>query len=219
MATGATLISDTRQQADAVHKIEFLPDAELLVCVNDGIRELWDLLVSADPNWGLASPASTSLTANDNTYTLPATFYRLAGVDRDMGGSNYAALPSFNFEHRNDPGYLGYRLAGLELRVEPASRCAGSYRVWYVETAPELASTAATLDTRLAPWKRFIVLTAAISALTKEETDASPLIALRNGYVATIGPLMRNRDVGRPERVTDVRPAWWGMDPADWLPR
>ena len=56
-------------------------------------------------------------------------------------------------------------------------------------------------------WEEHVVLSVAIRLLAKEESDTSDLRAERDRIEARILMARGKRDVGRPERVTNVRAA------------
>lgn len=60
-------------------------------------------------------------------------------------------------------------------------------------------------------WEEYVVLDAAIRALTKEESDPSPLYAEKQEIVQRINEMADSRDKGSPKRLVDVTGGWANM--------
>jgi hypothetical protein len=92
----------TRERADQVNST-FISDAELTGYVNQSAYELYDLLVSkyGDNYWASSSNITTD--GVNETYALPADFYKLLGVDLQTSGttSGWLTLKSFTMAERN----------------------------------------------------------------------------------------------------------------------
>ena len=70
----------SRQRADMVNS-KFVTDAELNTYINASYAELYDLLIaSRGENYFVLSYNFTT-SINQDTYALPADFYKLMGVD------------------------------------------------------------------------------------------------------------------------------------------
>lgn len=207
--TIATLRTMALQKAD-MENSSFVGTDELNRVLQDGYAELYDLLTAKNQDYYLGDPTSFTLTSS-NKYALPADFYKVVGVDISENGKWYELDP-FNFNERNHSSLRGpylhrrrrYRVMGTNLHITPDDDYAGSYRIWYYPTCPVLV-TVGSLDVHAENWREYIVLTAAIYCLTKEESDSSALELKRQALRKHIEELAASRDVGRSARIQDVR--------------
>jgi hypothetical protein len=210
------LRTEARQRAD-MEDSEFVSDSELTIYINDSYSELYDLLVSKFADYYVKTPASPptfTVARGDSTYALPSDFYKLIGVDRQSNGSDYYTIRPYMFEERNSRNntelYRGahpkvrYRIIGAYLKFTPESEAAGNYRIWYVPNYTALSATSDTIDVHTDKWKQFIVVSTAIKMLQKEESDVTVLLNEKAELKRRIEEMAANRDVGEPERVTDV---------------
>jgi hypothetical protein len=76
----------SRQRAD-MENSEFVTDAELTIYINGSIAELHDLLVASYGSDYFLSSTTFSTVAGTESYSLPADFYKLMGVDVQVSGS------------------------------------------------------------------------------------------------------------------------------------
>src|SRR5688572_30382482 len=211
--TVASIITKAKQLSD-MENSNFVSASEWLAYVNDGYKELYDLLVSKFEDYYTVSSLFT-VAAGATSYSLPAAFYKLRGLDRSAGGGDWYALNQFNFQNRNRssaaPRFQGvtpaveYRILGSSLIFSPDNLAPGDYRLWYVPLATTLTSTADTVD-GVNGWENYIEVCAAMSALVKEESDVSALVLQRQNLGRRIEEMAANRDVGAPQQVTDVTP-------------
>jgi hypothetical protein len=205
----------TRERADQVNST-FISDTELNGYVNQSAYELYDLLVSkyGDNYWASSSTITTDGT--NDTYVLPADFYKLLGVDLQTNGatSGWLTLKSFTMAERNRNwrpnvgpvlGIAGlrYRLLGDRLWLTPMPISGQVLRIWYVPRMNELTLDASTLD-GISGWHEYVIVDAAIKCLIKEESDPSALMAVKAGLIKRIEDAASNRDEGAPPVVSDV---------------
>lgn len=216
MTSLAQLQTESRQRAD-MENSEFVTDSELTTYINRSYRKLYDLLVSKFNDYFIVSPENPpqfTLAAGEATFDLPENFYKLVGVDRSTGGNDWYVLRPFNFEDRNSRRnvylYRGlyptvrYRIIGNILRFMPEDQAVGTYRYWYVPKFTPLVESTDELDINCDIWSEYIVVDAAIKMLQKEESDVSVLKVEQAELVRQIEEMAANRDVGEPERVTDI---------------
>lgn len=205
-----SLREQVRQRADMVNS-EFVSDSELNQYISDSYAELYDLLVLKFEDYYLTESTFT-VASGAESYTLPTDFYKLRGVDKDLGSGDYVELRPFNFIDRNkDPVYeayngvcsVRYRILGSTLRFTPADQAPGDYRLWYVPRFTALTTDASTVD-GVNGWEVYIVTDAAIKCLQKEESDVSVLMALKADLRARIEAAGAERDAGYPDRIVDV---------------
>jgi hypothetical protein len=216
MATLAQLRTQARQRADMVNS-EFVSDSELNQYIQDSYAELYDILVGKFEEYYISEPLAFTVASGANTYSLPADFYKLRGVDRLLSGSDYVELEPFNFNERNKrsrlrPEYVRYRMLGSKLYFTPEDAAAGSYRLWYVPKATTLSTDASTVD-GINGWEVFVVTDAAIKCLQKEESDVSVLMAQKMELKKRIEEMAANRDAGASGQIADLRDdleEFWG---------
>ena len=208
------------------------PLAEVTDCINEGIAELYDLIVSVEdqPYYLSSVPFNTSSTSD--TYTIgpgqavPAPdFYRGKGLDIEFGQNIIRTAYPFTWNERNRYKYLGgwvytqpvaYRFIGkttsnpafaafdsVKLMPQPGGQF--SCQLWYNPTPPYLVAGTDTFD-GINGFEEHAVLTAAIKLLTKQEQfeHAQALMAERARQEARILGMIPSRDAECPPRVQDV---------------
>lgn len=219
MATTMTLLqlrTAARQRADMVNST-FISDAELTSYVNQSAYELYDLLVEKyGDDYFVKLPAPTYTTDGvSTTFTLPADFYKLIGVDLAVSMPDWwVTLKPFEmaernrFALRNFQSFYGlsnlrYKLAGNSIWFSPTPPAGQSYRLWYVPRWTELAADADTLD-GVSGWTEYVVVDAAIKMMQKEESDVSALMVQKQALLKRIETAAANRDAGMPHTVSDT---------------
>jgi hypothetical protein len=159
LVTVSDLATRARRAAD-MEASAFVTDAEVRGYVNDGLTELWDLLVGAYGEDYFLQQSTFTLSGSAETVALPSDFYKLRGVDLALSGTNYLPVNKYGWRRRNRgtwyPGGaqvgtfvdMEYRLEQGKVRFTP--KAGGSYggRIWYVPTSPvlQLWNAIATTD-------------------------------------------------------------------------
>lgn len=214
MSRTATLLSlrtQVRQRADVEQHTRRFTDAEITLYLNQSWAELYELIIGSGEEFYLSSTTTTTTSAID-TYPLPADFYRLTGVDVDVGGPQPIPIRRFTFRERSRYLYLdgwsygrpvSYRLWGGNIKFTPVP--GGAYRVtiWYYPAPVSMSGDSDTID-GVAGWEEFIVLDAAIKCLHKDGRDASALVNQREIVRQRVLGSVIGRDAAEPERVTDI---------------
>lgn len=125
----------------------FVTDSELDIYINNSYLELYDIVVSRFEDYYTTS--TTFNIASGNTEALPADFYKLRGVDYNVGGTFYE-MRKWNFNDRNILDrpynilytryldYRRYRIVGSNLQIIPEDKATGDYRLWYVPLATRM---------------------------------------------------------------------------------
>jgi hypothetical protein len=210
--TLASLRDQARLRAD-MQNSKFVSDAEFNQYISDSYAELYDLLVSKFEDYYTADPLVFHVDSG-NTYDLPVDFYKLKGLDRALSDSNdWYTLRPFTFEDRNArrsatrfrglyPA-IRYRIFGNKILFSPDDQAAGNYRMWYIPRYTPLVNDTDTVEDVIG-WEVYIVVDAAMKALQKEESDISVIMAMKQALIARIDTMAANRDVGEPDRVTDI---------------
>jgi hypothetical protein len=187
--------------------------------INEANQKLHGMLVDALGEEYVSSSASFTTIANTSDYAVPASFYKLYGVDLDYHGV-MRSLKQYTRAERNTyrelhPEYLPrYSLVGTNIRLYPIPTAGLTGAILY---APEATTLVNSGDTVNYPngWQRFIVIDAAIQALAKEESDVRTLAAERAAIIKEIEQTKEQRDLATPKRVVDLEVAesfiedWW----------
>lgn len=185
----------------------FITDAEFNNYINDSYAELYDLLTASFEDYFVADPVSFTLSST-NTYPLPATFYKLRGLDFKLSDTDWAEVKEFNFAERNR--YRSdlactrrYRIMGQKLYVLPETASSGTYQLWMIPRFTPLASDTDVMGDVL-DFAEYVVIDAAIKALIKEESDISALAMQKQAMTDRVITMAARRDVDQPERIADV---------------
>jgi hypothetical protein len=208
--TLANLRTQARYRANMENSL-FITDAELNGYINSSIAELHDLMIGAyDSEYSVTYSDTTTTTTTD--YSLPATFYKLKGVDYGTTNDFYALKP-FNFNERNKDKALSfhslgepnirYRIVGSQLKLSAAPDAGKTLRIWYVPVATVLSADADTLDD-LNQYYEYVVVDAAIKMLHKEESDVTILAAYKMDLRKRIETMAQNRDASASPSITDI---------------
>jgi hypothetical protein len=191
----------------------FIANARWGYWVDDGVEELYQLMIAADPQlfrqsalFTLAGATNwTDLTALiGTTPSAVLNFRQLLGVTRNPVTPNRQTLHRFNFAERDVQWQKPtYRPMGNLLYIEPMEQAPGDYVVFYGQGCAYPFATAANLDDRMEPWAEYIETFAAIQGLVKEKSDTRALEA-RLAAIAEALEETANRDAGEPDSITDV---------------
>jgi hypothetical protein len=192
----------------------FVEDSELNQYINSSYQELYDLLVASFEDYYTLAPVTFSISSGSNTYSLPADFYKLRGVDCSLDSVNYYTMQPFDFANRNNfnqsVGVLNagqyqnqYRIVGDKIYITPEDNAVGSYRIWYVPRATTLALDSSTLD-GINGWEEYVVVDAARQCLDKEESDTQALMLEKEALKQRIITMAARRDAGMPKSITDI---------------
>jgi hypothetical protein len=211
--TLAQLRTNARNRADMAGS-QFVSDAELNGYLNSSANELWDLLVSTVEDYGLSS-STVSLVAGTDTYSLPASFYKLRGVDLvDSNGNIIATLKPYNFRERasysysptwNLAGlaYLRYHVQGNSIKFVPLPNQNQNVLLWFIPVLTQMVSDSDTLD-GVNGFEEYVVVDAARKMRIKEESDTSQLDMEKAALKQRIESMAASRDQGSCELITDV---------------
>lgn len=207
------LKTQARDRADMA-KSGFVSDSELTTYINSSIAELFDILIQAySSDYYISTYIFTSV-PNQDTYALPADWYKLRGVDAKLNGSDFLTVSSFNFNERNRFKQDGvwnlygvptirYRQVGDNIVFEPTPDGAVQIKLWYVPLAVKLVADGDILKD-LNQFSEYVVVDTAIKMRVKEETDTTVLETQKAALLKRITDAAQNRDVGESESVSDV---------------
>lgn len=206
-ATLASIILEARQRADAVTPSptnDFTTDTELLTYANKAYRQLLDLIISCGDSAIELLVTSTTLTT---PYTLPADFYRLAGIDvpNDTATGTWLALKPFQWRQRNDftdTSRPRYRLVNGLLKFSPSTAAPSSVRLWYVPYATDLSAVGSV--TSYNGWDDYLVGSVAAAICVKEDRDPSPHLGLVQQAAARVQAMCGDLILTDPQTVAQV---------------
>ena len=212
--TLAQLKQATRERSDMVNS-NFISESELTQYINQAYGELYDLIVSRFEDEYIYEYDFT-VSGSATSVPLPSDFYKLKGLDYqlDASGDRWESVSKFNFEQRNSyysqsAAYVGtcgkyYRIVGGNISLKPNNNASGTYKLWYIPTYRKLVTESDTLS-GVNGWEDYIIITASIDMLDKQESDTSTLRAQKKAIIDRIATMAANRDVGGIEYVTDVK--------------
>lgn len=201
------LISRVRERTDTVGS-SFVSDSAITDWINEAHSKLHGMLVEAFAEEYSFKVEDFTTVAGQTDYPVTCCFYKLYGVDLDLGG-RILSLKPFNRNERNfhrnmrSSSVPGYRLSGNVLRIFPAPQPGLTGQISYAAEATLLSSGS---DTVKYPngWERFIVLDAAIQVLIKEESETSALVRERELIRTEIEKAKELRTLDGPYRVVDM---------------
>lgn len=209
MVTLGSIREQVRQQADMVNSL-FCSDAEINQYISSSYKELYDILIQKyGENYYVQTPYSFTTDGTNEFYDLPEDFYKLLGVDQQIGNI-WVNVRQFNFNDRNQNQFntggsqrFRYRINGNQLWLKPLPASGQPIRVWYIPTPMDLADDADEIN-GVSGWEEYIVVDAAIKCKNKEESDVQVLFAMKQQLLKRIEEAAGNRDAGTPATITDV---------------
>lgn len=223
-----------QQRADRVNS-NFITLPEWNLYINQAMMELYDLLITTYEDYGIAAPAAFYTDGSTNLYSLPngiltfkdtnganfvaAPFYKLRGVDLGVntGPNGWVTMKKFVFADRNKYFYPNsastiygvfnaqYRLLGNKIMFIPVPSSGQPIRLWYVPRLPYLLQETDLTTVSISGWIEYVIVEAAIKALTKEESDVSVLLAQKVALQSRIEGSASNRDANEPDHIQDTR--------------
>jgi hypothetical protein len=167
-------------------------NGERMALFNEAYCELYDLLVTSFGDY-YVSEASFNLTTGTFNYSLPADFYKLIGVDYQIGSTptSYVTLKPYTEMERN--GMMG----------TVGNIPSGVIRLRYVPS-PTQYTTGTEIVQGISGWETLLVIIMAIAMKEKEESDTGPLERQLARQMKRIEEASQNRDIGMPGRVNDI---------------
>ncbi len=218
-----TLRSQVRSRTN-MENSQFVTDDECDLYINQGYEELYDYLVNSFEDYSLTSQELT-LGSGDILYFSP-NLYKLRGVDKKISNNNWYSLQRFMFKDRNkynnSPSILyeniynnvQYNMEGDHIRFIPSEQAVGTYKIWYI---PNITLLDGYVNVRsdLEKFVDYIITSASIKCLAKEESDVSVFGAQLEMIKQRITKMMTNRDDAIPKRVGSWQDAeyrglgWW----------
>lgn len=204
-----------RERADQQNS-GFIQDSELVTLINESCQTLYDLLIAqyGEEYYTSPIPSQITLIAGQKVYSLPADFYKVRGVDLNIGGEAIT-LKKFSFSERNkyNGSYavhsglangvrLQYRIIKNKLVINQQDTASGYFDLWYI---PRFTKLVADIDEMedFNGWEKFVVIDAAIKCKHKGEESTTDLFKELALIRQDIKSASRERDIGSSERVGD----------------
>ena len=208
----ASLRESARQRADQVNS-GFVTDAELTNYINLSLTELYDLLVDAyGEDYYTKNPPELITTTGLDNYPLPLDFYKLQGVDLQIDSVTFRTLRPFMMAERNRYRLNGgwgeqtnmYKINGNRIYFLPLPPAGKVFRLWYVPVCPTLVNGTDEFDF-INGWEEYVIIDAAIKMMIKEESSIQELLIQKNAMTQRLIKMKKDRDIGSPLRIVDVR--------------
>ena len=188
--------------------------------ITEARKQLYNIVTQAFGNDYYSSSTYTYTTASGvQQYPLPPDFYKLTLVEVALNpgdANSWVTLRSFNWVQKNLWNYpnvytfygitnLRYRLMGNNLYIVPIPTSGQTMRIQYVPRPKTLMADTDLVD-GISGWEEFIIVTAAMMALLKEESPtAVEFKALKDEQLAMIMESSEHRDIGEPQTVSDSK--------------
>lgn len=204
--TLGNLIAAAKGRAD-MENSSFISESLWITFINKGLGDLYDLLVS---NYGddffckTGTPVDVASGAGE--VALPSDFHKLVGIDQYYMGM-WKPMKDFQFAER----YLlegsscapRYCIQADKVLIRPSSHSSLKIQMIYVPEFAKLSNLSDTFNFK-SSWADFVILSAAIKAKDKEESDVSVLMIELQRAEANIIKASPGRDANRPKRIIDI---------------
>ena len=194
----------------------FVTTSELNQYINNSIGAFNDLLYDAMPS-SVRKNTTLSVTSAASVYALPSDFKHLLFVEYQLNAQpgQWLDVRRCNPNERNKytlrpliqvPGVVPFEYdiyndgTSWSLEFIPFPLVSSSVRVWYAPTFTKLSGDSDTLD-GINGLEEFVIVDAAITVLTKEESDTSALVAERAALIQRVQTQGKNRDSNEPIHV------------------
>ncbi len=223
--SGQALINEAYKRADQEGATDRHPRADVLKYVNQGCRELYDLLIDARGRsyYRSATPWTITTVADTTLYTsgFPNAFYQLVSVRASDG---HAQQPLDRFTPLEEPelrsetsaAYLPthYEDRPNGILLLPEHTADKSVIVEYIPAFTDLTDASDSYFDAINGWHEYVICFAARCMAVKDaEWDLARTLEGEMGRLKErIKKLAPHRDRFRPRRVSDIRGAkMWGV--------
>jgi len=221
----ANLRIEAQRRSDMENNL-FISNAEWTTYLNGSLGELYDLLLEAHPEY-FGISVSKVVASPNNYFLLPDDFYKLLGLDVQVDSmGKWATVSPYMFQERNFinvrrfPFYrfaqVKYRLMAGKCMMQPDDMAAGTYQMWYAPRYTPFVSDSDVIEGLLEDYRDYIIIDAAIKALTKEESDASQLTQQKMIIKKRLEDAAAERDYGKTERISDAQQNSYQSAPYGW---
>jgi len=216
----------------------FIPDDEWTQMINASLGEFNELLVRLDVKTYLTSsiftvsagqatqplPSQVSDHSGNGASSCPVDFLAAKGLDRSLDNSgkpgtwaNCCRLSDWNARNAgNNSFYLAmpltlarYEIVGSNIQFFPPQLAPAMYQLWWYPDAPTLVQDSDWIDNQRY-WSQYIVADVAIKALTKEESDPSMWVMMKQQLLNRIESMGSDRDFATPSQAGRMDDQSWG---------
>lgn len=189
------------------------PGTELIRYANMAYKDLYQQIVTAYEDY-LVTSSQFNLVPNQDTYPLPADFYKLNGVDLIYGTNIVFTLEKYMFKQRNEyrnsylynTSFFGpiykYNVVGGNIVFIPLPQSSNAITLWYTPNPVTITSFSDTLSLPIGG-DEYMSLYMAAAMMAKEESDNSQLNGKRKEVLDQLKNSLRNRDAGSPTYIVD----------------
>lgn len=216
--SGQSLINEAYKRADQEGATDRHPRTDVLAYVNQGCRDLYDLLIEAQGRgyYRSSSPWSITTTASTTHYTssFPPTFYQLVSVRVSDGSVQETLIP---FTPTEEPGLrtsgvaayvpTHYEIRPNGITLLPEHAAGRTVTVEYVPAMTDLTDSGSSYFDAINGWHEYVIYFAAMCIAEKDEDEL--ILARCDAGVRRlrerITKLAPKRDRYKPRRVSDVR--------------
>jgi len=209
VATVQDVIDGVKWQAD-LQQGNRLTNADLIPIIDSMYKLAWEAIVEQYDDYfvkKISPDVAITGGVGLNTYTIVATdFFKLKAVQPLIGLTFAQPLEAHGMNEMGAVPDWSYRLVDSTIYFEPELSCAGTYRIWYIYTPPDLTAVGNTFVDINGMVKRFLIdaVTARVN-LREEDTDTAVIQGLTTEMLARIRRVTANRNAGRGKRVARTR--------------
>lgn len=186
---------------------------ELIRYANMAYKDLY-AQICLSKEFYFTTSTTISVVAGTSSYSLPADFYKLDGVDMALDNSGrYLTLKPFQFAERNKfrsglaltvapyGQVFRYIVVGTTIQFIPLPSQASTIQLWYTPE-PVTVTLASSLQLPIG-CDEYMSLYIACAMLSKEETDCSALNQKRLEIMDQLKNSLKDRDQGAASYVVD----------------
>jgi hypothetical protein len=206
-----------RRKADIENSGLHVSDDEIKDYINSANAMLWSLLIDGTDGTLFAKVSPDLVKVGDNSYRLPADFFKLVEISVNWGNRYYPAVEADPQEYgillrRNLVSQINTRYffqfnsaqGWFELFVFPEPNAVSDILIRYIPAAQILSL--GTNELKLpSNWYEWVVFDAAIQCMIKEESDPSVLIMEREKRERRLKDDIRSMSPATPGSIRTFR--------------
>jgi hypothetical protein len=182
---------------------------DLIPEIDDAYKEAWEAIVEQYDDYFVKKVTDFAIAGGvgANTYTISATdFFKLKAIQLQVGLTFAPPLPAHGMNEMGSAPELSYRLVDGTVYFEPELSCAGTYRLWYIYTPPDLVNTSDSITDLNGAVRRFVIDAVATRAVLREsDADVAMMKALRDEMMERLRRASAQRNAGKGRRVARTR--------------
>lgn len=202
--TLAQLQTAVRQRTE-MENSGFVTDDELADYINTAYATAYNLMVTCYGE-DYYSSSYTFTSDGSETYSLPSDFMKAVAVDVTLSSGARVGLKTFAFGDRNRSSghglptepmlghdYFRYRIRGNNIWFRPSITSGTSITLLYVPHLTELSAPTDTIS-GIPGFVEFVMVSACIKVMMKQESDVSSLVGQLNALKADLKQTAPSRD-------------------------